>query len=320
LPNLPGWIQTMVEEYGVPAALDATYLLTRDYTPAHWFDELQGLADGCGLTYTQIVQIHMLPELIQASCTLAGAWGPATSTNSLYQLRALDWNVDGPFQLHPSVVVYHPNDGDGHEFAILGWSGWIAGLTGISAAPVGICQKVWWGYTGEMSRSGYPFHYLLRDILQYDSNVDDAVSRISTADRTCAIFVGVGDPVSGFRAIEYATTNVTVFDDRNFPGWPGHYKAPGVVYVDKFAQPSHNKCVGSILQQQYGNINATTFLNYVTPMHQTGDMHIGIYDYQNELFYVANASPYVNGNYTPAYLRPFVRLSLADMWNHQRPQ
>ena len=42
------------------------------------------------------------------------------------------------------------------------------------------------------------------------------------------------------------------------------------------------------------------------------DAHIGIYDFGNNLFYASNASPYVNGTYTPAYYRPFVRLNMTE--------
>jgi len=44
-------------------------------------------------------------------------------------------------------------------------------------------------------------------------------------------------------------------------------------------------------------------------------MHIGVYDYQNNLMYVSNASPYVNQTFTPAYQRPFVRLDLNELFN-----
>eukprot|EP00666_Eupelagonemidae_sp_cell4sb_P006027 gene6027-4196_t len=38
----------------------------------------------------------MLPELIRMSCTMFGAWGSATPTGNLTQLRALDFG-SGPF-------------------------------------------------------------------------------------------------------------------------------------------------------------------------------------------------------------------------------
>ena len=57
-----------------------------------------------------MMHIALFPELIRMSCSMFGAWGPATAnTNSgLVQLRALDWSTDGPFQQFPVVVVYHP--------------------------------------------------------------------------------------------------------------------------------------------------------------------------------------------------------------------
>ena len=46
-----------------------------------------------------------------------------------FQLRALDWDVAGPLQDAPTVVVYHPDQG--HNFINVGWSGWIASISGI---------------------------------------------------------------------------------------------------------------------------------------------------------------------------------------------
>jgi hypothetical protein len=68
-----------------------------------------------------IVRVHMFPELIKAHCTMVGAWGNAikSTDGTLYQLRALDWSTDGPFQLYPTVIVYHPDNG--HNFTIVTW-------------------------------------------------------------------------------------------------------------------------------------------------------------------------------------------------------
>ncbi len=76
-----------------------------------------------------------------------GANGSATPDGGLLQLRALDWNVDGrcmgmevwnimtitspgPFKNYPQITVYHPNVGNGHAFANIGWTGWIGSITG----------------------------------------------------------------------------------------------------------------------------------------------------------------------------------------------
>ena len=43
-----------------------------------------------------ISRLNMFPELIQADCTIAGVYGPATADGKLYHLRALDWDKTAP--------------------------------------------------------------------------------------------------------------------------------------------------------------------------------------------------------------------------------
>lgn len=63
----------------------------------------------------------MIAGFTQGQCSLFGAWGKAVgNTGKLYQLRAFDWDMDGPFRDYPAITVYHPNDGDGHPFLSVG--------------------------------------------------------------------------------------------------------------------------------------------------------------------------------------------------------
>ena len=36
----------------------------------------------------------------------------------------------GPFKNFPQITVYHPQQGNGHVFANIGWTGWIGSITG----------------------------------------------------------------------------------------------------------------------------------------------------------------------------------------------
>jgi len=316
---LPPFIRGIIEVYGVEAALELTYDFTRAYTPQRFFDEMQGIADGSGVDYMTIVRIHMFPELIKAACSMFGTWGPAVQNNpdvSLLQLRALDWGTNGPMQKWPVVFVYHPNKGNGNTFSILSWAGFIGALTGYSSSPFGVCEKYYWAYNGSDSLSGYPWMFLLRDILQYDTSIDAALNRIYNARRTCAIWVGLGDGAT-FRALQYSYEFVNVFSDKNFPEYEGHPTFPGVVYIDKRTQPSHNPCMGSLMQKYYGSYSPAITYQYITALEQTGDMHIMVMDFKPQMAYVANASPYVNGTSIPAYDRPFVQLNMGSLFSLQ---
>ena len=53
----------------------------------------------------------------------------------------------------------------------------------------------------------------------------------------------------------------------------------------------------------------------VAPIAQTGDMHLASMEFETMTFYVANASPYINGSCIPAYQRPPVALSMNPLFN-----
>ena len=66
-----------------------------------------------------------------------GAWGDATADGNVLQLRALDWDTDGPFQDYPQVTIYHGDGGAGGQtFANVGWTGWLGSITGMSASAL----------------------------------------------------------------------------------------------------------------------------------------------------------------------------------------
>eukprot|EP01094_Clydonella_sp_ATCC50884_P006231 TRINITY_DN1529_c0_g1_i1.p1 TRINITY_DN1529_c0_g1~~TRINITY_DN1529_c0_g1_i1.p1 ORF type:complete len:435 (+),score=137.22 TRINITY_DN1529_c0_g1_i1:29-1306(+) len=318
---LPPLLQKAIEELGVHGALDLTYELTQQYIPSYFMEEMRGISDGSGIPMQQVVQVMMFPELIKASCSMYGAWGDATantgSKGALFQLRALDWSTDGPFQQFPLVLVYHPEDG--HDFATLGWAGFIGALTGYSSAPIALCEKVWLAYNGTSSRSGIPWHFLTRDILQFDADINSAVSRMAGAERTCSIFIGLGDHTNQFVAVQYSHETVIVNDGFNSPTWDGHPKISDVVYVDKHKQPSSDPCLGDLLQQNYGNLDAQAAIQ-ISALFQTGDMHIAVFDHAKKYMYVANASPVnsTGGGVIPAYDRAYVRLDMSALFAQQQ--
>ena len=115
------------------------------------------------------------------------------------QLRALDWDTDGPFQAYPLVLVRHPsNPEEGHAHAVVrcrpvlcavalprlglsncrteripwqvGYPGDVGAITGYSSAGVAISEKVWLHYKGSYTFEGAPTTYVLRELLQVRSH------------------------------------------------------------------------------------------------------------------------------------------------------
>ena len=141
-------VREAILEWGVDLALDYTWNATMNFTPPHWVDALSGLAAGSGVDLATLRRVAMIAEWTRASCSIVGAWGAATPTGALTQLRALDWDTDGPFQKFPAVAVFHPPAGQGFAFATLGWAGMLGAITGVSSSGLALSEKVWDAYTG----------------------------------------------------------------------------------------------------------------------------------------------------------------------------
>jgi len=327
---LPKFLQDIVATDGIEAALALTAELTAPYTPAHFTEELQGLADALNgsVSYQRMLNLQMFPELIKASCTMIGAWGPAIETCSnlrLTQLRALDFGTDSPLVSYPVLAVYHPLAGNGHPFATLGWTGFIGSVTAYSGI-MGVSEKVWDAYKGKKSSEGIPFHYLLRDIAQYDLTVDDSFNRIYNASRTCSIWIGLGSNyTSQFRAVAYSLQEVITYDDLNFPTWSVHPYLEGAVYIDKHVQPSYDPCLGSKMVEYYGQLNGETIIRNIVGPFQTGDLHAAVYEFAPNTMYVSvagvpinqNGLPVLNGTVASAYERPWFQFNMNTLFSQQ---
>jgi len=326
LPFLPEWLAKMVADLGLDAALDMTELFTRSYTAPHFYDEMKGLADATGADYQTIIRIHMIAGFTQGQCSLFGAWGDAVgNTGKVYQLRALDWDMDGPFRDYSAITVYHPNEGDGHPFVNVGIMAFIGGLTGISATQLGI-SEIGIAFPdesfGSMSRIGQPFIFLLRDILQYDETLDDAVNRMINTQRTCDLTLAVGDGKLGeVRAMEYSASVLDVFDDSNMMPYneTWHPRIKNIIYLGMdWLCPSYNLVLSQQLKKYYGNINPQNAIQYISAVEESGSNHIGIYDLTDMQLYVSFAAPHNVGGPVEAYSRQFTQFDVKTLLNEPK--
>ncbi|KAL5014130.1 hypothetical protein ScPMuIL_008400 [Solemya velum] len=315
LPGFHPWFLKDVIDYGLDVALDLERLATEKHTGSYIFEEAKGLADASGVDYKKRILFDV--RSLGDSLPVPG---------SLLQLRSLDFIVDGPLQDYPQVTVYHPTSAtNGHAFANFGWTGWIASITGISTQMA--ISEIGVSYPdesfGKESRFGVPFTYLLRDILQFDETLDDAVNRISNSARTCDLILGVGDGKLGeFRGVEYSASVSNFFDDQNLqPKADWHPRINNVVYwgMDWLCK-SYSAVFARQLQKYHGNITADNVIRDMVSIIQSGDLQAAIYDLKNSVAYLANARASHASGPGSAYDRQFIRLDMKTLFNEEAPR
>jgi len=220
---------------------------------------------------------------------------------------------------------YHPNPGQGNTFALVGMTGFIGGLTGVSDKQLGI-SEIGVSYPdatfGDQSRIGYPFIFLLRDILQWDLTVDDATTRMANAKRTCDLILGVGDGKLGeFRGYQYSSSVLNVFNDLNqMPLEDWHPRINDTVYWGMdWLCPGDNMVLGQQLRNFHGKFTPEVAVKYIGSVEESGDNHIALYDLTNLGLYVAFAAPTGSPNPQAAYARQFTHFDLKPIFMEKPP-
>lgn len=126
------------------------------------------------------------------------------------------------------MTVYHSlNEKQGNSFANIGWTGWIGSITGINDQMLAI-SEIGVSYPdksfGRESRFGIPFTFILRDVLQFDSHLDESMNRMKNSKRTCNLILGVGDgkvtpneegDIIPFHAVQYSHSVANIQSDFN---------------------------------------------------------------------------------------------------------
>lgn len=169
------------------------YEAEEQYMPPYLVEEMEAIAKGVctGLAkvgehcdqeaMTDLIKrVNMLPELIRMACTAYGAWGKATPTGDLTQIRALDFG-SGPFGNYTILAVYRslPSASEQERaFATVMFPGMVGVITGVSDKGVGISEKVWMTYDTPSLQpgtyDGEPDVFVLRDLLQKAGTKEEA--------------------------------------------------------------------------------------------------------------------------------------------------
>lgn len=319
------------------AALDWVYNNEVQYIPQDLIDEMNAIGEGicsslgpnCSIEDMQamVKRVNMLPELIRMACTAFGAWGPASATGKLVQVRALDFG-SGPFGNYTVLQVHRPTDA--RAFASVSFPGMVGVVTGVAQDGIGLSEKVWMTYDKRSlqpgSYDGEPDVFVMRDVLEHSKTRAEAEAYMEAASRTWGIWLGIGDfETQVMDIVGYQQASSIPYTDVTMPSQTEMPYMENLIYVDKHPQPSHDGENGTLpvsLGDFYGDMSVEN-ARVVVQYHQTGDAHIAMYDYGASRLMFSIGRINENGEYGPvggdlsqwkAYNRAYLSYDMNDLW------
>jgi hypothetical protein len=165
--------------------LFALWNITKEFTPAEIIKEMQGMADGSGISFTLIAITNIIP--MRYHCCGIAAWGTSTTDGRLYHIRSLDYALDiidpesGTYlQENQIMIVREPEDGYASLYP--GFAGFAGCLGGINDQGIAVGQASSW--CDDETDYGTPMTFRLKYALEHAQTADEAAA-IITNNSTC---------------------------------------------------------------------------------------------------------------------------------------
>jgi isopenicillin-N N-acyltransferase-like protein len=298
------------EVFGLKVPLDARRMilaiseLQRKHTPARFYEELQGIAEGSGVPYQDIVAANFIPELFHCSGFALG--GSATRDGALYHGRILDYGCDWKLQDHAVLIVAEPDGAI--PFVNVTYAGFIGSVTGMNAKKVSIGEM---GGAGQGHWDGVPMALLVRMALEEADDLEEAVDVFRDHPRTCQYFYVVADGKLGKGVgLEASWNAFTVIRmGESEPRLPHPIKDGVLLSVG-----SRYEELARRVQLGHGTFDAESARHLMDrPVAMKSNLHSVLFETSTGRFWVANAS--TDGQ--PAANQPYHAFDLPELLTHR---
>lgn len=274
--------------------------IQRQHVPQKYWDELEGLAEGTGLPIEEVQAANFIPELFH--CSGFALMNSATKDGTLYHGRVLDYGVDLKLQDHAVLIVAKPKGGI--PFVNVTYAGFVGSVTGMNASHVSIGEM---GGKGLGLWNGVPMAFLVREVLESATDLDEAVAVFRDSPRTCEYYFVVTDGKTN-RAVGMeagAKQFSLVQPNTSHPLLPRPVKDAVLLS----AGDRYNHLVDGA-EAKWGKFTAEDAIRLMDrPVAMKSNLHNALFEPKSTKFWVANA----NAKGEPAAEQPYHAFQLSEL-------
>ncbi len=162
-----------------------------DYLPHEYHEEMQGMADGAGMSFDEVAVLCMIPAVFNVpfndACCEISLWGNATADGKLLHARSWDWSIqisdpETGKLLQENVLLIIRNPKVGYASMIPEFPGAICCWHGINEKGIAVGENTC--VTWDTTFRGISPAFRMRMVMDSAATAEEAID-ILTVDRTC---------------------------------------------------------------------------------------------------------------------------------------
>jgi hypothetical protein len=271
---------------------------TGPHIPKRFFDEIDAGAKAAGMSQRDGRYANLFPERFH--CSGVAVRGKASRDGRVYHARVLDYMRDINLQGAAAVQVFMP-DGR-NKWMSLGYAGFIGTVTAMNEKGLAVGEM---GGRGEGDWDGMPMSFLLRDIMERASTVEEALEIFRKTPRTCEYYYVLSDKSRNLAAVCTTPRELTVLrPGQQHPLLPHVPEDTVLISGDERA-----KVLSQRLQESFGQIDAARMIEIIKrPVAMSSNLHDAIFSPETLDMWFADA-----GRHTPACDERYVRCNLGEL-------
>lgn len=271
---------------------------TGPFIPKRFFEEMDAASQAAGISVRDGRLANLFPERFH--CSGVAVRGKASRDGRVYHARVLDYMRDIHLQRAAVVQVFIPHGYN--SWMSLGYAGFLGTVTCMNERGLAIGEM---GGRGEGHWDGMPMTFLLRDIMERASTVEEALQIFRKTARTCEYYYVLSDKSRNMAAVRATPEELLVLrPGQQHPLLP--YVPEDTVFV---SGDSRAQVLSQRLQEHYGQIDVERMIQIIKrPVAMASNLHNAIFSPETLEIWVADA-----GRDTPACDEPYVRVSLPEL-------